>query len=95
MEVQAELDRVATFKGGHINSSVLHGSQQRFTIKVRSCGKCHRHAARKGVKLTLQVVVCLLFPRGTFDGYKKCCDCFCTRHVQGRAMSTVPIPTSK
>ncbi|CAM9114367.1 unnamed protein product [Scytosiphon promiscuus] len=34
MEIQAELDRVATFKGGHINSSVLHGSQQRFPIKV-------------------------------------------------------------
>ncbi len=34
MEVQAELDRVATFKGGNINSSILHGSQQRFPIKV-------------------------------------------------------------
>lgn len=35
MEVQAETDRVAAFKGGHVNSSVLHGSQQRFPIKVR------------------------------------------------------------
>ncbi|CAN0502093.1 unnamed protein product, partial [Ectocarpus sp. 12 AP-2014] len=34
MELQAELDRVATFKGGHVNSSVLHGSQQRFPIKI-------------------------------------------------------------
>eukprot|EP00903_Cladosiphon_okamuranus_P006314 g6190.t1 len=34
MEVHAELDRVATFSGGHINSSVLHGSQQRFPIKA-------------------------------------------------------------
>lgn len=34
MEVQAELDRVATFKGGHVNSSILHGSQQRFPVKV-------------------------------------------------------------
>ncbi|CAM9638943.1 unnamed protein product, partial [Ectocarpus fasciculatus] len=34
MELQAELDRLATFKGGHVNSSVLHGSQQRFPIKV-------------------------------------------------------------
>ena len=34
MEVQAEMDRVAGFKGGHVNSSVLHGSQQRFPIKV-------------------------------------------------------------
>jgi len=37
MEVQAELDRVATFKGGNINSSILHGSQQRFPIKVGCC----------------------------------------------------------
>lgn len=36
MELQAELDRLATFKGGHVNSSVLHGSQQRFPIKVSS-----------------------------------------------------------
>ncbi|CAM9941019.1 unnamed protein product, partial [Sphacelaria rigidula] len=34
MEVQAELDRVATFKGGNVNSSVMHGSQQRFPVKV-------------------------------------------------------------
>lgn len=40
MEIQAELDRVATFAGAHINSSVLHGSQQRFPIKVRS--SCQR-----------------------------------------------------
>lgn len=40
MEVQAELDRVATFKGGSINSSILHGSQQRFPIKVGCCRSC-------------------------------------------------------
>lgn len=38
MEVQAEMDRVATFTGAHINSSILHGSQQRFPIKVRGAG---------------------------------------------------------
>lgn len=34
MEVQAELDRIADFRGGYINSSVVHGSEQRFPIKV-------------------------------------------------------------
>lgn len=40
MEVQAELDRVATFRGGNINSSVVHGSQQRFPIKARAFNCC-------------------------------------------------------
>ena len=34
-EVQAELYRIASFKGSCINSSVVDGSQQQFPIEVR------------------------------------------------------------
>lgn len=49
MEVQAELERLATFKGQTINSSVLHGSQQRFPIKVRTFPLATDRSGREAV----------------------------------------------
>ncbi|CAM9121432.1 unnamed protein product, partial [Chrysoparadoxa australica] len=34
LDVQAELDRIATLKQGKVNSSVMHSIQQRFPVKV-------------------------------------------------------------
>lgn len=52
MEVQAELDRLSSFKGGHVNSSILHGSQQRFSIKVGYKTKLLNVISSEGVRCT-------------------------------------------